>query len=168
MAPLPVIDQPPPRSAALLAHLARRMQVRGESALAPLGMRPRHLVALTVLRDLGNVTQQALAETLQLDSTNVVGVLNELEGNGLVTRRRAPDDRRRHIVELTDAGRERLAEAEFALAAAEDEVLGSLDPDQRRTLSELLHQATAGCVHAAAESCLEDGAESGAALSCEP
>src|SRR5258708_2394227 len=116
---LPVINQPTHRTAALLDYLARRMRLRAESALAPLGLRPRHLVALTMLRDLGSSTQQALATTLQIDRTNLVGLLNELEGAGLIERRRSSEDRRRHTVELTDAGIELLAKAEFALAAVE-------------------------------------------------
>ena len=130
------------RSSALLDHLARLMRMRAESALAPLGLRPRHLVALTVLRDHGSPTQQALAGALRTDRTNLIGLLNELESDGLILRRRSSEDRRRHIVELTDVGAERLAQAEAALAAAEDEVLGALDADERETLYRLLQQAT--------------------------
>ncbi len=142
MSELPVV-QPPYRSAALLDYLARRMRLRTESALAPLGLRPRHLVALTMLRDTDSIAQQGLAEMLQLDGTNVVGLLNELEAQQLVTRRRSPEDRRRHIVELTQAGREKLAQAEFVLAAVEDYVLADLSLEQRGALFELLRQATA-------------------------
>jgi DNA-binding MarR family transcriptional regulator len=116
--------------------------VRNESALAPLGLRPRHLVALTVLRDHGSPTQQALASALRTDRTNLIGLLNELEGMGLILRRRSSEDRRRHIVELTDEGAERLAQAEAALTAAEDEVLSALDAEQREMLYLLLQQAT--------------------------
>jgi DNA-binding MarR family transcriptional regulator len=129
-------------SSALLDHLARLMRLRAGSALAPLGLRPRHLVTLTVLRDHGSPTQQALAAALQTDRTNLIGLLNELETDGLILRRRSSEDRRRHIVELTDEGRARLAEAESALAAAEDEVLSALDAEQRETLYHLLRQAT--------------------------
>ncbi|MCW2899428.1 MAG: slyA [Streptosporangiaceae bacterium] len=146
MASLPVINQPVHRSGALLDHLARRMRLRAESVLAPLGLRPRHLVALTVLRDRGGSTQQSLATTLEMDGTNVVGLLNELEAEKLIERRRSPEDRRRHVVELTKAGIRRLAKSEFALAAAEDEVLGSLDSGQRETLYNLLQQAANGSV----------------------
>ena len=114
---LPVINQPAHRSAALLDLLARRMRLRAESALAPVGLRPRHFVALTVLRDRGGSTQQALATTLQIDRTNLVGLLNELEAEGLIERRRSSEDRRRHIVELTEAAHARLAKAEFVLSA---------------------------------------------------
>src|SRR4051794_6991604 len=93
-----------------------------EGVLTPLGLRPRHLIALTVLRDSGGSTQQALSTTLTIDRANVVGLLNELEADGLVERRRSPEDRRRHLVQLTDAGAQLLAKAEFALAGVEDQV----------------------------------------------
>jgi DNA-binding MarR family transcriptional regulator len=132
------------RSGALLEHLARRTRLRAESVLAPLGLRQRHLVALTVLRYRGGSTQQALSSTLMMDGTNIVGLLNELESEQLIERRRSPQDRRRHVVELTAKGLERLGQAECALAAAENEVLGALDDAQRETLYSLLLQAANG------------------------
>jgi len=145
------------RSSALLDHLARLTRMRSEAALAPLGLRPRHLIALTLLRDHGSETQQALAAALHVDPTNLVGLLNELEAERLVARRRSVEDRRRHIVELTDRGARRLAKAEAGLAAAEDEVLGGLDADEREALYQLLQRATAGHVVdcAAAAACTE-------------
>jgi DNA-binding MarR family transcriptional regulator len=77
-----------------------------------------------------------------MDGTNIVGLLNDLEAENLIERRRSPADRRRHIVELTDVGAKQLAKAEFALAAVEDEVLGTLDDEQREILYSLLQQAT--------------------------
>jgi DNA-binding MarR family transcriptional regulator len=130
------------RSSALLDHLARLMRLRAESALAPLNLRSRHLVALTVLRDHGSPTQQVLAAALHTDRTNLIGLLNELETEGLILRRRSNEDRRRHIVELTAEGSARLASAECALAAAEDDVLSALDAEQRELLYSLLQQAT--------------------------
>ena len=145
------------RSSALLDHLARLTRLRAESALAPLGLRPRHLVALTVLREHGSPTQQALAASLQTDRTNLIGLLNELESDGLILRRRSSEDRRRHFVELTDDGGKRLAEAETALAAAEDDVLGALDAEQRETLYQLLAQATSSHVVDCAAAAAEEG-----------
>jgi DNA-binding MarR family transcriptional regulator len=140
----PVASQPLHRSGALLDHLARRVRLRAESVLAPLQLRPRHLVALTVLRGREGITQQALSTTLEMDGTNVVGLLNELEAEDLIERRRSPEDRRRHVVALTDAGAKRLADAERALVAVEDEVLGALDDSQREVLYNLLLQAARG------------------------
>jgi MarR family transcriptional regulator, lower aerobic nicotinate degradation pathway regulator len=144
MALSPVVTRPAHRSGALLDHLARRMRLRSEAVLAPLGLRPRHLVALTVLRHLGGSTQQALATTLAMDGTNIVGLLNELEADKLIERRRSPEDRRRHVVELTEAGVEQLAKAESALADVDEEVLGALDASQRETLYDLLELAATG------------------------
>jgi DNA-binding MarR family transcriptional regulator len=144
MTSLPVVNQPPHRCGALLDHVARRLRLRSESVLAPLGLRPRHLIALTVLRDQGGSSQQHLAKTLEMDGTNVVGLLNDLEAEKLIERRRSPVDRRRHVVELTDVGAQLLAKAEFALAAVEDEVFHALGDDQRETLYALLQQATNG------------------------
>jgi DNA-binding MarR family transcriptional regulator len=147
----PVVNQTEHRSGALLDHLARRMRLRAEAVLAPLGLRPRHLVALTVLRDRGGSTQQALAATLDMDATNIVGLLNELEAEKLIERRRSPEDRRRHVVELTAAGAQQLTEVECAMAAVEEDVLGALDASQRETLYHLLQQAATG----AAVTCTE-------------
>jgi DNA-binding MarR family transcriptional regulator len=144
MAFQPAVSPPEHRPGALLDHLARRMRLRAESVLAPLGLRPRHLVALTVLRGREGITQQALSVTLEMDGTNIVGLLNELEAGNLIERRRSPEDRRRHVVVLTDTGAKRLAEAECALAAVDDEVLGALDVSQREALYNLLVQAVAG------------------------
>jgi DNA-binding MarR family transcriptional regulator len=147
---MPVVDHPTHHPGALLHHLARRMRLRIEAVLAPMALRPRHLVALTVLREHGGSTQQALAATLEMDGTNIVGLLNELEARQLIERRRSPEDRRRHLVELTDAGAEQLAKAECALSAVEDEVLGALDDSQRETLYNLLQQAAGTAVNCTA------------------
>ncbi|WP_089017890.1 MarR family winged helix-turn-helix transcriptional regulator [Micromonospora coriariae] len=147
------LDPSEHRSGALLDHLARRMRLRSESVLAPLGLRPRHLVALTVLRDGGGTSQQALASTLEMDGTNIVGLLNDLEAKQLIERRRSPEDRRRHVVELTEDGAKRLSEAECALAGAENEVLGALESDERETLYLLLRRATGAALNCSVAIC---------------
>jgi len=144
MAQPPLAAQTPRRSGALLEHFARRIRMRAETVLAPFGLRPRHLIALTVLRTRGSSTQQSLAQILEMDGTNVVGLLNDLEASGLVERRRSPEDRRRHVVVLTERGTDELARAEAALAGVEDEVFAALDREQREQLYGLLFQAASG------------------------
>ena len=150
------------QSLVLIDHVARIARRRSEIALAPTGLRPRHLVALTILREHGTTTQSALCEALRLDPTNLVGLLNELEERSLLTRRRDPADRRRHIVELTDAGATALTRAEAALAAVQDEVLAALEGDERALLHSLLARAAEGQV--SCEACAEPLA---AATDCE-
>ena len=143
------------QSLMLINHLARVARRRSEVALEPTGLRPRHVVALTILRESGPTTQGALGEALRLDPTNLVGLLNELEEAALLERRRDPLDRRRHIVELSATGRDAIARAELELASVQDEVLAHLDADERATLHGLLLRATEGRVscEAAADVC---------------
>jgi DNA-binding MarR family transcriptional regulator len=106
-----------------------------------LGMRLKPYVLLDTLREGGPLAQQALGEALTLDPNNLVLLLNEVETAGWIERQRDPNDRRRHIVEITAAGRKALERAEHGMEGVEDEVLASLAPRQRAALRELLHEA---------------------------
>ena len=121
---------------ALLTRLAKQVYRRSTEEL--LGMHMRHLMTLSYVRDHDGGPQQELAEALCMDANNVVLLLNELEELGYATRLRDPRDRRRHVVELTSAGRAALEHSERAQAEIEDEVLQALDPDERKTLRQLL------------------------------
>ena len=134
----------------LLDHLVRTGRRSAEEALAPSGLRPRHLVALRMLSEHGPASQQGLADVLSLDPSNVVGLLNELEERSLITRRRDPADRRRHIVELSPAGDDALEAAQRRLARLEDELLAALSPTERETLHALLSRAVTGQLNAGA------------------
>lgn len=77
-------------------------------------------------------------------------LLNELEERGHLARRRDPEDRRRHRVHITPAGRAALDRAARAQADIEDDVLQGLDAEQRATLLHLLTLAVRGVEPAAA------------------
>ena len=126
----------------LLTRLAKQVYRRSSEEL--LGMHLRLLMALSYVRDHNGAPQQELAEALCMDANNVVLLLNELEDLGHVTRRRDPDDRRRHIVELTVRARDALTRAERAQETIEDEVLAALDPGERAMLWRLLTRALHG------------------------
>lgn len=125
----------------LLEHLARVGRNAGEATLAPGGLRPRHLIALRLLSEQGPANQQGLADLLSLDPSNVVGLLNELEERELVTRRRDPVDRRRHIVELSALGGSELCLAYARLRLVEDDLFSALSAEERATLYDLLVRA---------------------------
>src|SRR5580704_692305 len=128
----------------LLDHLARVGRRAAEASMAPGGLRPRHLIALRLLSEHGPASQQGLADVLSLDPSNVVGLLNELEERGLITRRRDPADRRRHIVEVSATGADELTQTYVQLGLVEDELFKTLTCEQRSTLHELLASAVAG------------------------
>ncbi len=128
-------------SIVLLTRLARVVYRRSSEEL--LGIRLKQMMGLAYLREHRETTQQAFCESMHLDPNNCVLYLNELEEAGFATRKRDPSDRRRHLLELTDAGMDALDRAERAQDAIEDEVLAALTSEQRATLRSLLARALA-------------------------
>jgi DNA-binding MarR family transcriptional regulator len=135
-------DAATPGLSLLLTQLTKRLFRSSDED--EMGIRLRHFVALALLRSPGGVSQQALGEMLCTDANNLVLLLNELEADGLAVRRRDTDDRRRHIVEITPAGRKALTHAERALAPHESRLTSALSPDERVELERLLILALAG------------------------
>src|SRR4051794_18729233 len=88
-----------------LARLGLTVNVQVNTALTANGLGVRHNLVLMHLVD-GPMAQLALTETLGVDPSVLVSILNCLEAEGLAVRRRDPADRRRHIVELTERGAE--------------------------------------------------------------
>jgi DNA-binding MarR family transcriptional regulator len=125
----------------LLEHLARVGRRAAETTMSPGGLRPRHLIALRLLSEDGPASQQGLTESLRLDPSNVVGLLNELEERELITRRRDRSDRRRHIVEISPRGEEELCLTYTRLRLVEDELLSALSAEEKTTLYHLLVRA---------------------------
>jgi MarR family transcriptional regulator, temperature-dependent positive regulator of motility len=105
-----------------------------------LGMRFKPYMTLGYIRDHPGTTQQELESSLFMDANSVVLILNELEAAQLSIRRRDPNDRRRHIVEITAAGRRAIERADKARESLEDEVLRDLSAEERRTLRLLLER----------------------------
>ena len=121
----------------LLAKLGREAMRQFADALKPTELTPGHLTALYLLRQCA-VSQQVLCEGVGVDPSKLVGILNDLEKESLVVRRRHPDDRRRHMVEISELGKQRLAAAEQAADAVEEQLLAGLDGEERDQLHRLL------------------------------
>jgi MarR family transcriptional regulator, lower aerobic nicotinate degradation pathway regulator len=135
-----------PQVLPLIEYLARIARRAYDTCQEPGCLRPRHLIALSLLHDGGPLSQQALGEALSLDPSNVVGLLNELEERGLIVRQRDPADRRRHIVSLSDAGKSELAATGTQRASIEDDLLVALSPAERTMLRDLLVRVAGGAV----------------------
>ena len=129
-------------SMSLLTQLSRVIYRRATEDV--IGMRLKQLIALDHLREKQGCLQQALGQTLMLDPNNCVILLNDLDEDGYVERRRDPEDRRRHLVEITPAGLKALERAEQKLETLEEEVLGGLSPGERVELHDLLAKALEG------------------------
>jgi MarR family transcriptional regulator for hemolysin len=74
-----------------------------EALTADGGSLPTWLV-LVSLKGQEHGAQRELAETVGIEGPTLTHHLNRMEADGLVTRRRDPDNRRVHRVELTDDG----------------------------------------------------------------
>ena len=117
-------------------HVARGFSER----LAPLGLEPRQVGMLTRLAANEGKSQQAIGELMGLNPTRMVFLVDELEKQGLVERRRNPDDRRSYALYLTDEGRAKLSEAQRVSIGHDREIGASLTGGQRRELAALLRQ----------------------------
>jgi MarR family transcriptional regulator, lower aerobic nicotinate degradation pathway regulator len=121
-------------------RLARATSYRLAEALAALDMRNHEFAVLYHLHQVGPLSQQELGAALRINPSNLVGLLDALEADGLILRPRDPADRRRHLVGLTEHGRERLSEAKRAVEAAERDLLAPLTEAERVRLAGVLER----------------------------
>jgi len=126
----------------LVTQLNKAIHRRSSEEL--LGMRVKPYIALGFIRDHPGVSQQELETAMFMDANGVVLLLNELESARYLIRRRDPQDRRRHIIELTSAGRHALERADKARETLEGEVLAVLSQEERATLKKLMGRVLEG------------------------
>jgi len=101
----------------------------------------KQVATLASLRDRGDLPQQMLCDVLHTSQNTVVMWLNELEEAGFISRVRDAEDRRKHNVAITAAGRVALERAELEMRRLEDEALAGLTADERAHLRTLLAKA---------------------------
>ena len=124
----------------LLKRVGMAAKERSLAAFDEASLHPYHHAILAVLDEGSRETQGAIAQALGYDKGQLVGLLDELEDAGLIERRRDPADRRRHVVEMTAAGRETLGRLRLLSTRIEDEFLASLNEQERRQLQSLLRR----------------------------
>jgi MarR family transcriptional regulator, lower aerobic nicotinate degradation pathway regulator len=108
------------------------------------GLSLGHVAVLASLNDFGPAAQRELCERLRQDPSDMVALIDGLEERGLVRRDRDPDDRRRHRVTLTAAGRRAQQRALGAMMAIEAELLAPLTDRERAQLRRLVTKVLAG------------------------
>jgi DNA-binding MarR family transcriptional regulator len=148
-------EGPPGGSAVfLLSSLGFLASRAFHDALAPLGLDPRDFGLLNLVAGSEGVSQRALTDRLGIPASRLVAIVDDLEDQGLVERRRNPDDRRAHALYLTVAGRKTLDRARRAARDNEERFTASLKPAERERLLTLLRklaseQQVPGGVHPA-------------------
>src|ERR671924_1191291 len=120
MATMPIPPSLANRPGALLTIAARTGQELAKRRLSPLGLSVQLCGVLNLLAE-GPISQQALGEQLGIDRTTIVELIDELEQQGVVVRRRNPADRRSYALTLTPKGRAVQKRAARAFDGAADE-----------------------------------------------
>jgi MarR family transcriptional regulator for hemolysin len=87
-----------------LASTAKSISRAFGEALAEAGGSEHVWLILMALKTTENANQRELAAVVGIQGATLTHHLNAMEDDGLVTRRRDPDNRRVHIVELTPEG----------------------------------------------------------------
>src|SRR5882672_10851180 len=114
-APLPAIRSLP---SWLLGRAAARGRALVADALAAEDLKMWHHVVLSAVRDLAPVAQADLGRSVGLDPKDLVGILNDLQTQGMVVREPDPKDRRKNAVSLTPDGERLLKRCENAAREA--------------------------------------------------
>ena len=125
-------------------HLIRRLQQIAVTIFLEeteaLDITPVQYAALTAIRAYPGIDQLRLAQAIGFDRTTIGGVIERLEGKGLLQRKIGAADRRARLLYMTAAGRRHLAAARPGAERAQDRILDALAPAERRRFVAMLAQ----------------------------
>jgi DNA-binding MarR family transcriptional regulator len=127
-------------TAFLLARLGSAIKLDAIEEFEREGLSLWQFSVLAVLAEGDRETQATIADALGIDRSQLVGVLDGLEEGGWIERRRDPNDRRRHTVSLTPAGKRQLVKMRGIVSRIEDSFLAPLDAQAREALRQTLMQ----------------------------
>jgi DNA-binding MarR family transcriptional regulator len=122
----------------LLYRAAELSHSLANDMLARIQLTARQVGILTLVTEREPMTQKALGDTLRIDRTTMVGLIDDLERKGYVIRQRHPRDRRAFLVQPTQSGREAKTQAVAILDEQQRRFLAPLTSAQRQQLAALL------------------------------
>ena len=92
-----------------VGHLLRRAHQRAtalfQEHMDELALTPTQYAALVKIGDVSEISQNHLGRLTAMDPATSQGVIRRLEAHGLIALRPDPDDRRRTLLSLNDAGK---------------------------------------------------------------
>jgi DNA-binding MarR family transcriptional regulator len=97
------------------------------------------------------ITPSVIAERAIVSSASATSVLDTLEKRGLLVRRPHPDDGRKLVIDLTDAGRAIIDQVLPGIHTLETRVMSVLTPAERAQLMRLLSKVNASVATVATE-----------------
>lgn len=137
---MPTATNPSPRPGAragladellvIVTRLARRLRRLNDDGISPT-MRS----IMNTLEKHGPLTHGELAQSERVRPPTITAAVDRLEQDNLVTRVKCDQDRRVARVEITDVGRELLADGRQKRTAYLERRLGALSPDDRAALA---------------------------------
>jgi DNA-binding MarR family transcriptional regulator len=134
----PVAQELAASSGFLLTRLGFGFKTNGIAKAEEAGFEVYDYGVLAMLAEGVRQTQATIADALGVDPSRLVALLDSLEARGLVTRQRDPQDRRRHVVSITEAGTHALAQLRELIVEFENEFFAPLDAPARAQFHELL------------------------------
>ncbi|MDQ1424788.1 MAG: hypothetical protein QOD72_2286 [Acidimicrobiaceae bacterium] len=121
-----------------LARTAKVVSRAFDGALVRAGGSLPTWLVLVSLKSQRHAMQRELAEAVGIEGPTLTHHLNRMESDGLVTRRRDPQNRRVHHVALTDAGEAAFQRLRQAVMAFDRRLRVGVTDEQSSLLGELL------------------------------
>ena len=115
--------------------------------LAPYGITFRQVQVFGWLAMSGELAQSELAGKMLVEPPTVVRLLDRMEAAGLVQRITMPEDRRCHVVRLTEAAAPLWEQITVVARQVRQEATGDLSPDELATLKRLLQRVQGHLEH---------------------
>lgn len=103
---------------------------------------PRQFAALAKLLERGPLSQNRLGRATAMDAATIKGVIGRLQDRGLVTTTPDPDDRRRLLVALTEAGRAFAEDCQARARRITATTLAPLSSGEARQLLTMIRKLT--------------------------
>lgn len=125
----------------LLSVLGRTSRQALDIALEPENLSSRSVLVLACVDEGNSASQQEVAERVCVDRSDLVKLLDRMEVDGLLVRKRDPIDRRRQVPALTTQGRRALRRARAIVDDVHAQVLSNLSADEQQLLGNLLRKA---------------------------
>ncbi|MEU4351302.1 MarR family transcriptional regulator [Streptomyces sp. NPDC023838] len=123
----------------LLRKAGQRFTEQAEQALVHLNITLRQFGVLNVVDSEPGINQRMVGQTLRIDRTTIVGLVDDLEQKNLLERRRGAD-RRTFALYLTDRGTVCLRDAGDLMVKIHESFLQPLSVAERDVLRELLQR----------------------------
>jgi DNA-binding MarR family transcriptional regulator len=129
---------------ALAYRAAVSARLGEDPAFAELGLRPPSMGTLRVIDAYGPISQKEVSERLGVHAPDMVGIVDALEGHGLLLRQRSTEDRRRYDLTLTPKGKTLLDRFLEVAREVDKDFYAVLSPTELKQLEKLMGKLVGG------------------------